>query len=73
MSSDMTLLVEGMTCQHCVGSVTTAVTALPGVTGVSIELVPEGRSALRVEMAEELSRDTLVDAVAEAGYTVVDD
>jgi copper chaperone len=73
MSNDMTLLVEGMTCQHCVGSVTTAVTALPGVQSVSIELVPEGRSALRVETAEELSRDTLVDAVAEAGYTVVDD
>ena len=30
--------VEGMSCEHCVQSVTKAVTALPGVGGVAVDL-----------------------------------
>ena len=30
--------VEGMSCEHCVGAVTRAVTALPGIGGVAVEL-----------------------------------
>lgn len=32
------LKVEGMSCEHCVKAVTNAVSALPGVSGVSVDL-----------------------------------
>lgn len=32
------LKVDGMSCEHCVKAVTTAVTALSGVAGVSVDL-----------------------------------
>ena len=30
--------VEGMSCEHCVQAVTKAVTALPGIGGVAVDL-----------------------------------
>ncbi len=71
MSITQNLLIDGMTCSHCVNSVTTAVSALPGVTSVDIELVPHGRSTLTVSGDEELSDQALADAVVGAGYTPV--
>lgn len=62
-----TYTVGGMTCGHCVRAVTDELTALPGVTGVDIDL-PSGRVSL--------SSDRPVDdaavraAVDEAGYEV---
>ncbi len=32
------LKVDGMSCEHCVKAVTKAVGALPGVTGVAVDL-----------------------------------
>lgn len=32
------LRVDGMSCEHCVKAVKTAVGALPGVTGVTVDL-----------------------------------
>ncbi len=32
------LKVDGMSCEHCVKAVTSAVGALPGVTGVAVDL-----------------------------------
>ena len=32
------LKVEGMSCEHCVRAVTNAVSALPGIAGVSVDL-----------------------------------
>jgi len=32
------LKVEGMSCEHCVKAITRAVGALPGVSGVSVDL-----------------------------------
>ena len=63
--------VEGMTCEHCVTSVTEEVGALPGVTGVEVELVTGGRSTVTVEAAEPLTDEQVREAVAEAGYTLV--
>ncbi len=34
----ITIPVGGMTCQHCVASVTKALTGRPGVTGVEVNL-----------------------------------
>jgi hypothetical protein len=47
--------------------------ALAGVEDVSIDVVPQGQSTLRVSAREELSRDSVVNAVATAGYTVIDE
>ena len=63
-----TYTVKGMTCEHCVKSVTEEVSEIPGVTGVEVDL-PTGRVTV--------ASDRLVDdaairaAVTEAGYEVV--
>ncbi len=65
--STSTWIVEGMTCQHCVSAVTQEVSALPGVTSVTVDL--ESGNVV-VESADELARDTVAAAVDEAGYTL---
>jgi copper chaperone len=60
-----TWIVTGMTCEHCVASVTEEVSDLPGVRGVSVELAT-GR--LTLEAAPELTDDEVRAAVEEAGY-----
>ena len=40
-----TYQVTGMTCEHCTRAVTEELTALAGVTGVTVDLVPGGTSA----------------------------
>ena len=58
--------VTGMTCQHCVASVTEEVTDLPGVAEVDVDLAT-GR--LHV-VGDGLSAERVQAAVAEAGdYT----
>jgi copper chaperone CopZ len=71
MSVTHNLLIEGMTCSHCVNSVTTAVSALPGVESVEIELVPDGRSSLSVTGDDSVSDESIAGAVVDAGYTPV--
>ena len=41
-----TYRVTGMTCGHCVRAVSAELTGLGGVTGVSVDLVPGGTSAV---------------------------
>jgi copper chaperone CopZ len=71
MSVTQNLLIEGMTCSHCVNSVTKAVSALPGVESVEIELVPDGRSSLTVTGDDVVSDESIAGAVVDAGYTPV--
>ena len=66
--STMTYLVQGMTCGHCVGSVSREVGRLEGVTGVDVELVPDGVSTVTVTSAAPLITTQVAAAVAEAGY-----
>ncbi|MWJ84936.1 hypothetical protein DOU11_04580 [Clavibacter michiganensis subsp. michiganensis] len=62
--------VAGMTCSHCVASVTEAVTALDGVVDARIDLVAGGTSRVQIRSDRPLSEDTVKAAVAEAGYTL---
>ena len=62
-----TLLVEGMMCQHCVAHVTKALQSVQGVASVEVDL--KKKTAL-VELNEAVENETLVSAVAEAGYEV---
>lgn len=66
-----TLLVEGMTCDHCVMSVTEELTEVDGVSGVDVRLVPGGSSEVTVSSTAPVDADALRAAVAEAGYKVV--
>lgn len=60
--------VEGMSCEHCRCRVQRALEAVPGVRSVSVELEKGGVS---VEADEGVtSRDALVAAVEEVGYSV---
>ncbi|QLQ16827.1 MAG: heavy-metal-associated domain-containing protein [Micropruina sp.] len=63
-----TYTVEGMTCGHCVHAIKSEVSAVPGVTGVELDLESEN---LKVYSDEPIDFDRLVEAVAEAGdYTI---
>ncbi|MFC4605151.1 heavy-metal-associated domain-containing protein [Rhodococcus kronopolitis] len=60
-----TYTVTGMTCQHCVASVTEEVGAVPGVTAVRVDL-DSGR--LDVTSEAPVSAHAIAAAVDEAGY-----
>lgn len=63
------LNVEGMSCPHCVNAVTKAVTALEGVSGVNVDL--EGKKVAVDYDADQVSPDSIKEAIEEAGYDVV--
>jgi copper chaperone len=60
-----TYVVTGMTCQHCVASVTEEVGELDGVRSVDVDL-DSGR--LQVT-GQDVSVEQVQAAVAEAGYS----
>jgi copper chaperone len=62
--------VAGMTCGHCVASVTEEVGALPGVSNVDVDLAT-GR--VNVTSAAPLDEEQVRVAVEEAGYQLVSD
>ena len=67
MSSTATFTVSGMTCEHCVASVSDEVLEIAGVTGVDVDL-PTGR--LTVTSDQPVSEEEVAAAVVEAGYRV---
>lgn len=66
-----TLLVTGMTCEHCVMSVTEELHELDDVQDVTVDLVPGGSSTVTVTSDAPIEPDALRGAIAEAGYEVV--
>lgn len=60
-----TFTVTGMTCGHCVASVTEELTELPGVEQVEVTLET---GQVTVTSAEPLDRSAVQAAVEEAGY-----
>ena len=65
--------VDGMTCGHCVSSVTEELGEVAGVDSATVDLVKGGTSLVSVHSAAPLSVPELEAAIAEAGYTVVAD
>jgi len=63
--STSTYTVTGMTCEHCVASVTEEVSELDGVQAVEVDL-PTG--AVTVTSTDPLPEDAVRAAVEEAGY-----
>jgi copper ion binding protein len=58
-----------MTCQHCVMAVKKAVSAIPGVKAVEVDL--EKKTVTVSCDDREVSVDAINEAVTKAGYTVV--
>ena len=65
MSSTHTYTVSGMTCGHCVASVTEEVQEVPGVEHVDVVLET---GVLTVTSGSEVDDDAVRRAVEEAGY-----
>lgn len=69
--STQTFDVVGMTCGHCASAVTEELSALDGVSTVTVDLVAGGTSAVTVEATRELTPAEVAGALDEAGdYTL---
>ena len=64
-----TFTATGMTCQHCVASVTKEVSELDHVTSVSVDL-PTGK--VTVESDAPIPADQVITAIDKAGYSAVE-
>lgn len=60
--------IEGMDCGHCVSTIETAVGGLPGVEDVKVSLATN--SAVVKLFPEQISDDTVFEAVEDAGFDV---
>jgi copper chaperone len=67
MSTSQTFTVTGMTCGHCVASVTEEVQEIAGVEDVAVDLAS---GAVVITSAEPVAREAVEAAVAEAGYAL---
>jgi len=61
--------VAGMTCPHCVMSVTEEIGEIDGVSDVAVQL---DNGAVIVQSDRELSRDEIGAAVTDAGFQLAD-
>jgi len=68
MSTTATYQVSGMTCGHCVQSVSSEMSALDGVEAVDVDLAS---GAVTVTSQQPLDTDAVRAAVDEAGYQLV--
>jgi copper ion binding protein len=62
-----TVTVRGMTCEHCVRSVTEELGELSGVRSVEVTL---SSGSVTILSDQELSGREIADAVTEAGYVL---
>ena len=61
--------IQGMTCQHCVMSVTKALGMIPGLKNLKVDLL-KGEASF--ENTDKISPATIRQAVENAGYKVVE-
>lgn len=61
-----TFSIDGMSCLHCVAAVEDALNALDGVTVENVEI---GSASVAYAPAD-VSRQAIVDAIEDAGYSV---
>jgi copper chaperone CopZ len=61
----------GLTCQHCVRTVTTALEAVDGIDAVAVDLVNGGESTLTIDLTtDDDVVATIAQALASEGYTL---
>lgn len=66
------ILVSGMTCSHCVSSVTEELTGIAGVQNVTVDLHAGGASRVTIHSSTPISATAVKAAVEEAGYALTD-
>jgi len=64
----ITLKVKGMSCQHCVMSVTKALGQLEGIKNVQVDLA---KGEVRFDNSKEIASSRIEKAIQDAGYQVV--
>jgi copper chaperone CopZ len=69
--STTTVSISGMTCGHCVDSVSEEISAIEGVQNVTVDLNKGGISTATVTSESDIDPEQIGEAVAEAGYVVV--
>lgn len=67
-STTSTFQVAGMTCSHCVASVSSEVGQVEGAERVDVDLVPGGLSLVTVSSSGPVDHAAVVAAIDEAGY-----
>jgi copper chaperone len=60
--------VKGMSCQHCVMSVTKALNQLGGITNVQIDIA---KGEVRFDNTKGVTSDQIQKAITDAGYEVI--
>lgn len=65
--TEQAFIVSGMTCNHCVSSVSAELNKIPSVENVEIDL-ETGRVTIQ---ADHVTHDQIRAAIDEAGYAVV--
>ena len=63
-----TIKVKGMSCQHCVASVTKALSEIKGITDVKIDLA-KGEASFNE--TSPVPAQTIKDAISRIGFEVV--
>ena len=62
------LKVKGMSCQHCVMSVTKALSQLEGIKNIQVDLA---KGEVRFDNLKEVASNRIEKAIQEAGYQVI--
>jgi len=62
------LKVNGMSCQHCVMSITKALSQLDGINNVQVDLA---KGEVRFDNSEMVPLNWIDKAITDAGYEVV--
>jgi len=65
MSQTIQLKIEGMTCDHCVRSITNAVKDVPGVSEAKVSLATNSA----VVEGDQFDISKIIEAIEEEGYT----
>jgi len=63
-----TMKVKGMSCQHCVMSVTKAMSELEGIKSVQVDL---SKGEVRFDNTKNITSDRIQKAITDAGYEVI--
>ena len=62
------LKVKGMSCQHCVMSVTKALNQLEGIQNIQVDLA---KGEVQFDNTKEVASNRIEKAVEDAGYEVI--
>jgi copper chaperone len=63
-----TLKVKGMSCQHCVMSVTKALNQLEGIKNVQVDLA---KGEVRFDNTKEVASQRIEKAIEDTGYEII--